>query len=547
MKIFRFMKRNYKLTLLALLLCIIVQVVSPIAAILEQQLVDYIIDGDIDNFLKVLWYVAALVIITAIAHYLYALAVNKFKARSVEKLRNDLYGSIMQRNISDFNAHDTGEYISMIGNDVNTVTQNFTAPIWLLIGAAVSAVAALIIMIVYNPLLAAVAVLCSAASFCVPIFITKQLKKLLIEKSIQEATLSVKLKEALNGHETISAFNVFPFFRERFSTANKTLTSCIFKLEKQISILENCSSVVGKVVRFITYSLAGVMAIQGKITVGTVLLFVSLYEFFSADIMLFSQIVPLLKSSVPIFDRLMSVAEENSNIFTVNKKPSFENELRVTDLCFQYTEDAPVLKNLNMTIYKGEKVALIGSSGCGKSTLIKLISGNYADYAGSIIFDGTELRECDNQHLRKLVTVINQHTYIFNDTIRYNICLGEDLSEEDLTRAIKLSGVEMFLPSIVGGIDGSCGEDGSSLSGGQKQRIALARALIRGVHFLILDEGVSAIDVETANIIEQELLDMEDLTLLTITHRIKDGLIHRYDRTLLMSDGRVIETSDMLN
>ena len=127
------------------------------------------------------------------------------------------------------------------------------------------------------------------------------------------------------------------------------------------------------------------------------------------------------------------------------------------------------------------------------------------------------------------------------DTIRYNICLGEVFSETELNRAVKLSGVELFLPSIVGGIDGSCGEDGANLSGGQKQRIALARALIRGVDFLILDEGVSAIDIETANKIEQELLDMEELTLLSITHRIKDGLIHRYDRVLSMSEGRIIE------
>lgn len=108
-----------------------------------------------------------------------------------------------------------------------------------------------------------------------------------------------------------------------------------------------------------------------------------------------------------------------------------------------------------------------------------------------------------------------------------------------MKNAVKQSGVDLFLPAINGGLDGNCGEDGENLSGGQKQRIALARALIRGTKFLILDESVSAMDVETANKIEQDLLDMEDLTLLTITHRIKDGLIHRYDRVLSMSNGQV--------
>lgn len=530
MKIFRYMKQNYKLALLALLLCIIVQIVSPIAAILEQQLIDYIIAGNTDSFLRILWYVAALVVVTAGAHYLYALAVNKYKAEYVEQLRNDLYRSIMRRDISRFNEQDTAEYISIIENDVSTVAQNFTSPIWMLIGAGVSAMAALVIMIAYSPALAVVAVVCSGASFYVPIIITKHLKKLLVEKSIQEAALSVQLKEALNGHDVISAFCVLPSVSERFTNANSALTKCLFRLEKQISILENCSAVVGKVVRFITYFLAGAMAIQGEISIGTVLLFVSLYEYFSADIMLFSQIVPLLRSSLPILDKLMVIIQEKDDICTGRETPSFEHELCVNNLSFQYTQEVPVLKDMNLSIHKGEKVALIGPSGCGKSTLIKLLSGSYCGYTGQIFYDGAELKHLDNGQLKKLVTVIHQQTFIFNDTIRYNICLGEDFSEAELDRAVKLSGVEKFLPSIVGGIDGSCGEDGANLSGGQKQRIALARALIRNTPFLILDEGTSALDAETAEEIESELMAIPNLTVLTITHHLRNR--EQYDQII---------------
>lgn len=530
MKIFRYMKQNYKWALLALLLCIIVQIVSPIAAILEQKLIDYIIAGDTDSFLRILWYVAALVVVTAGAHYLYALAVNKYKAEYVEQLRNDLYGSIMRRDISHFNEQDTAEYISIIQNDVSTVAQNFTSPIWMLIGAGVSAVAALAIMIAYSPALAVVAVVCSGASFYVPIIITKHLKKLLVEKSVQEAALSVQLKEALSGHDVISAFGVLPTVSARFTNANSALTKCLFKLEKQISILENCSAVVGKAVRFITYFLAGVMAIQGKISIGTVLLFVSLYEYFSADIMLFSQIVPLLRSSLPILDKLMVIIKEKDDICTGWETPSFEYELCVNNLSFQYTQEVPVLKDLNMCIHKGEKVALIGPSGCGKSTLIKLLSGSYCGYTGQIFYDGAELKHLDSGKLKKLVTVIHQQTFIFNDTIRYNICLGEVFSEAELDRAVKLSGVEKFLPSIVGGIDGSCGEDGANLSGGQKQRIAIARALIRTTPFLILDEGTSALDAQTAEEIESELMAIPNLTVLTITHHLHNG--EQYDQII---------------
>lgn len=220
-----------------------------------------------------------------------------------------------------------------------------------------------------------------------------------------------------------------------------------------------------------------------------------------------------------------------------NKPAILERAIEVRGLSFRYKEDIPVIENLDLTLRKNEKVALIGQSGCGKSTLIRLLTGCFADYSGRICYDGVELHDIDPQSLRRLVTVIHQNTFIFNDTLRFNICLGEDFSDEALARAVRLSGVDRFLSDIPGGLDGACGENGAKLSGGERQRIALARALIRDVKVLFLDEGVSAIDVATANEIEQELLSMPNLTLLTVTHRIHDGLTQRYDRIVTMESG----------
>ncbi len=354
-----------------------------------------------------------------------------------------------------------------------------------------------------------------------------------------EAALSVQLKEALNGYDVVSAFGVFQKMRLRFLEVNRALAEAFYQFSLQISLLENSSMIVGKVVKAITFLAAGGMAIRGKISIGTVLLFVSLYGFFGGGIMLFSQCVPLLRGCRPVIDRLMDIIDAREECFAGTKEPAFYHEIRIHDLCFRYREEIPVLTDLSLIIEKGEKLALTGESGGGKSTLVKLLGGNYSDYQGGIYYDGVELRQLDIRELRKIVTVIHQKTFIFNDTIRYNICLGEEFTEAEFENALKRSGVDRFLPCIAGGADGDCGEDGANLSGGQKQRIALARALIRGIDFLILDEGVSAIDVETANEIEQELLDMENLTLLTITHRIKDGILEKYDRVLAMDDGKI--------
>lgn len=535
---FRYYKKNIRWALPALLLGVAVTCFTPVSAVLEQKLIDYIVQGNMEGFRKMLWYVALIVLASGGTCYLNAMAGNKFKSRFTEDLRNDLYDSIMRKGYAAYGRHDTAEYMSAIENDVDTVTNNFTSPIWSLAGAGSSIVLSLAVMASYSPLLTVVAVGCSLLSFCVPVIITRHLKKSLVEKSVREAALTVQIKEALNGHEVVSAFGVFGTVRKRFAEANMALTNAIYRLAIWISVLESSSRVVGSVVKFLTFFIAGTIAIQGRISIGTVVLFVSLYGYFNSYVMLFSQIVPLLRSSRPIICKLTAMIDEREE-HPGCAKPSFTDEIRVEHLCFQYKEGFPVLNKLELTLHKGEKLALVGASGCGKSTFIRLLSGDYEDYLGGIYYDAVEMRELDHHQLRKLVTVIHQNTYIFNDTIRYNICLGEAFTDSELDNALRLSGVDQFLPDITDGLDGNCGEDGAGLSGGQKQRIALARALIRGVDFLILDEGVSAIDVETANKIEQELLDMENLTLLTITHRLRDGLLHRYDKVLVMEDGKM--------
>lgn len=306
-----------------------------------------------------------------------------------------------------------------------------------------------------------------------------------------------------------------------------------------ISLLENIARVTQKITWFVTFLLAGTMAVRGNISVGTLVMFISLFGELNSSVTLYAQTLPILLSIRPDIKKMLKIIDNKENEFCGNTGFVFQDQINIENLSFRYTEGIPVLDKLNLSISKNEKVVLIGASGCGKSTLIKLLSGNYSDYTGSICYDNIELHKLDLLSLQRQLVVIHQNTFIFNNSIRFNICLDEEFSEEILEKALQASGVNRFLSMVPGGLDGQCGENGSKLSGGQKQRIALARALIRGANILILDEGVSAIDVETANEIEQELLNMKDLTLVTITHRIKDGLTEQYDRVLVMENGKL--------
>ncbi len=541
---FRYFKRNLPLCIVALSISILTQLCMPLAALMEQQMIDLITAGDLAGFQKTLFLAGGVVLATALLYFLNALTQKKFQVRFEENLRNDLFDGVMRQSHFRFNQKDTSEQMSFIQTHASTISRNLTQPVFFLISYGVMSIAVLGIMLYYSPLLTLVGIGCAGFSAIPPLFFNRKLSEQLMDKLGKDGELTFTLKEALNGHETITAFSILPCMRKRFETSSHALAHADYKMQVTVSLLENVARVLQKVAWFLAFLLAGGMAITGQITLGTMMMFITLFGEFNNCVTLFAQTLPILLSTRTDIKKMLEIIDEKETTFTGKKTPTFETGVKVNDLSFRYSDDVPVLNHLNLTIRKNEKITLIGASGCGKSTLIKLISGTYAGYNGTICFDGTELRELDHQKLRRLVTVIHQNTFLFNDTIRFNICLGESFPEETLRQALCISGVDRFLSTIPGGLDGICGENGSQLSGGQKQRIALARALIRGVRVLILDEGVSAIDVETANEIEQELLDYENLTLVTITHRIKDGLLKQYDRVLLMKDGKLIERNE---
>lgn len=537
----RYFKRNIMLVVFAIIVSILVRLSIPVAALLEREMIDLITEGNLAEFSEMLLWAGGIILAAALLYLLNALTQKRFLVRFEESLRNDLYDGIMRQSHVRFMEKDTSEQMSFVRTHASTIANNFTQPVFVLISYGVMAIVVMGIMFYYSPLLTAVAGICALLSMILPLYFNKHLSKQLIAKLDKDAALTFQLKDNLNGHEAVAAFGVFPQIRQRFVKASQNLADADFKMQVTISLLENSSNLMQKFTWFIAFLLAGSMAVRGKITVGTLAMFITLFEEFNACVTLYAQTLPLLLSTRPDIQKMVAIIDDKNVDFNGRKIPTCENGISVRNLSFRYVKNVPVIEQLNFTIRKNEKIALIGASGCGKSTLIKLLSGNYAKYSGTICYDGVELHDLNIQELRKLVTVIHQNTFLFNDTIRFNICLGEIFSEESMQNALHLSGVDRFLPNIPNGLDGECGENGAQLSGGQKQRIALARALIRGVKVLILDEGVSAIDVETANEIEQELLNLKELTLLTITHRIKDGLTEQYDRVLILENGKLEE------
>ena len=251
--------------------------------------------------------------------------------------------------------------------------------------------------------------------------------------------------------------------------------------------------------------------------------------------------VPKIKSIQPIVEKLQSISKYSLSHSPKEHINSFDFCVCTKDLAFSYDKQKDVLNEINCTIEKGNKYVVVGKSGCGKSTLIKLLSGYYSDYVGTIKYDNRELDLLDRNDVAQLSSIIHQNIYMFDETIHDNICLHEDYPQEMIDNVVMESGLSEFISELPEGLLYQVGENGTNLSGGQKQRIAVARALIRNKPILILDEGTSAVDMQTAYDIESRLLTMDNLTLITVTHNKKAELLKKYDEIIYMENGSIKE------
>ena len=279
------------------------------------------------------------------------------------------------------------------------------------------------------------------------------------------------------------------------------------------------------------------LVLIGRISTGTLLALVQLSSTFTAPIIMLMQNLPKVRSVKSVIARLNDYADSGEAEQVGQGIPTFEHEVELKHVSFSYDENTPVLSDVSMRFEKGKKYAVMGPSGCGKSTLLKLMTGCFEGYGGSILYDGRELNTLNPDRIAGIASLIHQNVYLFNWSVRENILLHEDFSVQELEEAVKKSGVSGFLSEKENGLDYMAGENGSLLSGGQRQRIALARALIRRTPLVILDEGTSALDRETAHEIESRLLEDEEITLITITHNPDPELITRYDHVYQMGMG----------
>lgn len=536
-----YMKQNKVLLLFTILTSIIASLGYVFMAVLLQKLLDIAVEKNMQQFIPMVLFSIFYFVMLGIFLYLQSLLSKRITCKIIKQIRTDVFKGIVSQSMGDFGKRNTADYLSIITNDVKMIEDNFLLPFFEVVQYTVIFISSFVLMIYFDVIVTIVVFVAITLMFLVPSLLGKELEKRQNTLSSQLADFTTKLKDILSGFEIIKSYSMKQYVIQKFDKENSDTIHTKYSVDKLFALNEGLSSFLALMVQIVVLFLSAYFIITERITVGTLLGMVQVSSNLANPLIMIFTNIPKIKSIQPIIEKLTVLSKYELNEVPKKQSATFNSVVSISNLSFAYEKQNRVLDKINLHIEKGKKYVIVGKSGCGKTSLVKLLAGYYTEYSGKILYDNTDLNMMNENDIVQLSSIIHQNIYMFNESVYDNICLYEDYSKESIDKAVKASGLNDVIEKLPEGLLYEAGENGSNLSGGQKQRIAVARALIRNKPILILDEGTSAIDMQTAYDIENHLLKIEGLTIITITHNLKKELLELYDNIIYMENGEIIE------
>lgn len=504
-------------------------------------IVDIFSNGDVEKFIPIIIATVTLIIVMFLAEYLDGLVMSKYIKNTVNYLRCDIFSKIISKDIKNFSLDNSGKYISILYNDVKLIEDSFLNNIFLVISSLLSFIISLCALFYISPYIVIFIVIFGILGFVIPNRLSKNLiiQKNEYSKSLEDITSITK--DLFSGFEVIKCFNITKkmnkiFIDNSLKVENaKRKSSILEALIKGFSLSFSVTIYLGVLI------LGGYLMYKKNISVGTAIIIIQLSTHIVGPVKTSISLINQIKSVTLISDKIKTILDSPNQNLENESFEDFKQCINVENVKFSYSKDRLALDNINLTFEKNKKYAIVGESGCGKSTLIKMIMRYYTKYEGNIVIDNKNLNSIYSSDLYKNISMIQQNVFMFDDSIKENIKLFSNRSDDEVIKSCDRAGLMGLINRLGNGIDSLVGENGNRLSGGEKQRVAIARALINKAKVLILDESTSALDNETAYNLEKSLLELKDLTMIVVTHKLIKSLLISYDEIIVMKDGKVIE------
>jgi ATP-binding cassette subfamily B protein len=543
--------RGYRLYLvLSLILALSSVALTLLLPILIGNIIDCIVGKNNVNFDTVTQIIAQSAIViaaTALFQWLMNVCNNKMAFGIARNIRNDAFRHLQKVPFSYLDSHKTGDIVSRLITDVDQFSDGLLLGLTQLFSGVLTILGTIVFMLWIHPGITLVVVLITPVSLFVAAFIARRTHRMFKLQSEIRGKQTALMEEAIGAHDVVAAFSQEDKMLERFDDLNGKLQ----KASLQATFFSSLTNPSTRFVNSLVYTgvaLTGALSIIANggisLTVGGLSAFLAYANQYAKPFNEISGVVTefqgALASAARIFEVLDSEVEKsdisNAKILTT---PSGAVEFR--GVSFSYSPDRPLIRNMNLTVSPGERVAIVGPTGCGKTTVINLLMRFYDVDAGAILIDGTDIRKITRDSLRHSLGMVLQETWLKSGSIRDNIAFGKpNATIEEITAAAKAAHAHGFIKRLPQGYDTVLGEDGGLLSQGQKQLLCIARLMLSPPPMLILDEATSSIDTRTELRIQKAFSAlMQGRTTFVVAHRL--STVQEADTILVMKDGNVIE------
>ncbi len=564
---------RYRLAFLPVILCLVISSAGSVGGsyLIKPIIDDYILPGDFPGLFKMLVFMAAVYVLSALASYVYARIMVHISQNTVAQLRQDLFAHLQKLPLRYYDTHPAGDLMSRFTNDIDTVSEMISNSFASVISCVLTFLGILGMMLYLNWMLTLISLVFLLLMLLAVKSIGGKSRTNFRRQQAALGSLNGYIEEMIEGQKVIKVFNHEQAAIDQFARLNTAYRDSATTAQTYASSMMPTMGNLSRINYAITCCVGGLLAIGGVFNIGALGAYLLYVKQVSQPITQLSQQVNVLLSAMAGAERIFAVMEETPErddgktvLVRVEKKEEsltetqrhtghwawkkpdgslveLRGDVRFENVVFGYEAQKPVLHNVSLFAKPGQKIAFVGSTGAGKTTITNLINRFYDIQSGTITYDGISVQDIAKDSLRRSLGVVLQDTHLFTGTVADNIRYGKlDATDEEVRNAAKLANADTFIRHLPQGYDTVLTGDGDELSQGERQLLAIARAAVSDPPVLILDEATSSIDTRTEKLIEAGMDSlMEGRTVFVIAHRL--STVRNAQAILVLEQGEIME------
>lgn len=502
---------------------------------------------DFAGMARLLVLLGAVYLLSSLFTYIQGHISAKLSQKTVYRMRGDLFRKIEKLPIKYIDNHPHGDIMSRMTNDIENISNTVSNSVTSLISGIIMIIGAFSLMLYHSWQMTLVALVTIPLTVLVTTKLTKYVRRYFMRQQQLLGAINSQVEESVTGYKTVVAFGHENEIKDEFNRTGDELRTAGIKAEIFGGVMGPLMNIIGNVGFLLIVICGALFTMKGLIGITTIYVFIQYSKQFTRPINEVANQYTSILNAITGAERVFEITDQNDETDEGKKvllPADIKGNISFRNICFSYVQSEPVLKNFNLEISSGQKIAIVGKTGSGKTTIINLLTRFYETDSGKILLDGTDIREITKASLRKNIAIVLQDTVLFSDTVGANIRYGRpEASEAETEAAAKAAKAHDFITRMPEGYDTVLDESGGNISQGQKQLLTIARAILADPKILILDEATSSVDTRTEMDIQSAMINlMQGRTTLIIAHRL--STIRDADKIIVLDDGRIVEAGN---